>query len=144
MIDVNVMGLSICTREALKSMKQKGMDQGHIIHINSLAGHYDVVQPGFHMYSATKHAVTALTEGLRRELVDKGSKIRVTSISPGLVDTEILRRGTVDNVDADELYKKAPSLNPKDISDAVLYVLGTPPHVQIHELTIQPVGEVKL
>ncbi|XP_069683492.1 dehydrogenase/reductase SDR family member 11-like isoform X2 [Periplaneta americana] len=75
-LDLNVLALSICTKEALQSMKGRGLDDGHIVHINSIAGH------GFptrlFMYAASKHAVTALTEGLRRELVNQKSRIRVS------------------------------------------------------------------
>ncbi|XP_023714644.1 farnesol dehydrogenase-like [Cryptotermes secundus] len=131
MLDLNVLGLSVCTKEALQSMKERGVDDGHIIHINSVGGH---VPPRefYAMFSASKHAVTALTEGLRRELVNLKSKIRVTSLSPGLVRTEMPPEKFLDT---------CPSLNPEDIADGVLYVLGVPPHVQIHELTIIPVGQ---
>ncbi|PNF26475.1 Farnesol dehydrogenase [Cryptotermes secundus] len=131
MLDLNVLGLSVCTKEALQSMKERGVDDGHIIHINSVGGH---VPPRefYAMFSASKHAVTALTEGLRRELVNLKSKIRVTSLSPGLVRTEMPPEKFLDT---------CPSLNPEDIADGVLYVLGVPPHVQIHELSIIPVGQ---
>ncbi|XP_021929710.1 farnesol dehydrogenase-like [Zootermopsis nevadensis] len=124
MLDLNVLGLSVCTKEALQSMKERGVDDGHIIHINSLAGH---MPPGekYAIYYATKHAVTALTEGLRRELVKQNSKIRVTSLSPGLVKTEMPPQAFLD---------ACPYLNAEDIADGVLYVLGTPPHVQVLEL----------
>ncbi|XP_069683455.1 farnesol dehydrogenase-like [Periplaneta americana] len=131
MLDLNVLGLSMCTKEALQVMKEKGVDDGHIIHINSVAGH--MPSPGrFTMYFATKHAVTALTEGLRRELVQQKSKIRVTSVSPGLVKSEM---------PPEDFLKNYPYLNPEDIADAVLYALGVPPHVQVHELTVVPVGQ---
>ncbi|XP_069683512.1 farnesol dehydrogenase-like [Periplaneta americana] len=136
--DLNVLALSVCTKEALQSMKEKGVDDGHIIHINSVAGH-KVIHP-FGLYSSSKHAVTALTEGLRRELVNQKSKIRVTSISPGAVKTEIFEVSGL-SIDKMDEYKTMPYMESKDIADSVLYVLGTPPHVQIHELTIIPVGE---
>nr|CAD7260257.1 unnamed protein product [Timema shepardi] len=138
-LDVNVKGLSIFTREALKSMKERGVNDGHIIHINSIAGHY---LPGGHpvsMYHASKHAVTVLTEGLRRELVQLGSKTKVTSISPGVVATEFFN--IFDPETKKEFLGGNPVLQAKDIADAVIYTLGTPPHVQIHEITIKPVGE---
>ncbi|KAJ9585028.1 hypothetical protein L9F63_020638 [Diploptera punctata] len=130
-LDTNVIGLSICTKEALQIMKEKGVDDGQIIHINSVAGH---VPPGDAavIYFASKHAVTVLTEGLRRELIKQNSKIRVTSLSPGLVKTEMPPKQYLDTM---------PCLDAKDIADACLYILGTPPHVQIRELTIIPVGE---
>ncbi|PSN53616.1 Farnesol dehydrogenase [Blattella germanica] len=130
-LDLNVLGLSICTREALNVMKEKGVDDGHIVHINSILGHIPPPNERIAMYTASKHAVTALTEGLRRDLVNKKSKIRITSVSPGLVRTEMPTK---------ELLEKMTSLNPEDIANAVLYALGTPPHVQIHEMTVLPVG----
>lgn len=78
--DVNVIGLTICTQQALKLMKESGVDDGHIIHINSVAGHTipNIGNPVMNVYPASKHAVTALTESLRQELVFLKSKIRVT------------------------------------------------------------------
>lgn len=89
MLDVNVLGLSVVTREAVSLMQASGVDNGHVININSMSGHRVV---GLPMYSATKFAVTALTEGLRRELRDAESHIRTTSISPGKVETEFAYR----------------------------------------------------
>ncbi|XP_069685857.1 farnesol dehydrogenase-like [Periplaneta americana] len=128
--DLNVLGLSMCTKEALQLMKEKGVDDGHIVHINSICGHTPP-SPTSVMYYASKHAVTALTEGLRRELVNQKSKIRVTSVSPGLVKTDMPPK---------QCFETLPFLNPEDVSNSVLYVLGAPPHVQIHELIILPVG----
>jgi NADP+-dependent farnesol dehydrogenase len=130
-MDTNVIGLSVCTQQALKSMKERGVDDGHVIHINSIAGHLPPFE-GLRMYGASKHAVTVLTEGLRQELVKQKSNIRVTSISPGLVETKMPPQ---------EYLKKSPYLQPEDIAAGVLYVLGAPPHVQVHELTIIPVGQ---
>lgn len=77
LLDTNVLGLSIATREAIRGMKESGIADGHIIHVNSINGHYICDMPN-HMYYASKYAVTALTEALRRELVVLGSKIRIT------------------------------------------------------------------
>ncbi|KAJ3651582.1 hypothetical protein Zmor_017612 [Zophobas morio] len=76
-LDLNVMGLCVATREAIKSMKNHGVN-GHIIHINSYCGHVVPNFPGFNIYPASKHAVTALTETLRQELNRLQSKIKVT------------------------------------------------------------------
>lgn len=81
MLDTNVLGLCIATREALKSMKKNDINDGHVIHINSVAGHWVPFFDGISIYPASKHAVTALTETLRQELISKGSKIRVTVMS---------------------------------------------------------------
>lgn len=131
MLDVNVLGLSVCTKLAFQSMKERGVDDGHIIHINSMAGH--IPPPEYYaMYFATKHAVTALTEGLRKEILKLKSKIRVTSLSPGLVKTEMPPKEFLENL---------PALEPEDIADGVLYILGTPPNVQVLELSIIPNGQ---
>ncbi|XP_055623913.1 farnesol dehydrogenase-like [Toxorhynchites rutilus septentrionalis] len=131
-LNVNVIGLTLCSREALKSMKERSVD-GHIIHINSIAGHKVMNFPQMNMYAASKHAVTAITETMRNELREMKTRTKVTSISPGTVKTEI-----IPNLEESEGF---PMLQSEDIAAAVLYVLGTPPHVQVHELTIKPVGE---
>ncbi|XP_069685859.1 uncharacterized protein [Periplaneta americana] len=139
-LDLNVLALSVCTKEALQSMKERGVDDGHIIHINSVVGHTIPNLPlVVHMYCASKHAVTALTEGLRRELVQQKSKIRVTSVSPGMVETEFMA-ASGRPFDPKKVYGENPHLEAKDVSDAIMYALGVPPHVQIHEITIKPVG----
>ncbi|XP_049803630.1 farnesol dehydrogenase-like isoform X2 [Schistocerca nitens] len=89
-LDVNVLGLSICTREAVQDMLRRGVDDGFIIHISSIGGHLPPFASDGAMYSASKHAVRVLLEGLRKDLVARKSKIRVGCVSPGLVRTEIL------------------------------------------------------
>ncbi|XP_058838956.1 farnesol dehydrogenase-like [Topomyia yanbarensis] len=131
-LDTNVLGLTLCSREAFKSMKQRSV-AGHIVHINSIAGHKVLPFPHMNMYAASKYAVTAITETMRNELREMHSKVKVTSISPGVVKTEIVA-GLED-------HKDFPKLECEDIANAVLYVLGTPERVQIHELIIKPVGE---
>ena len=75
--DVNVLGLCIATREAVKIMKENNIN-GHIVHINSIAGHKLINIPGLNVYPGSKYAVTALTETLRQELNHLGLKIKVT------------------------------------------------------------------
>ncbi|KAK4881383.1 hypothetical protein RN001_004702 [Aquatica leii] len=132
--DTNVLGLCIATREAFKSMKKHNVS-GHIIHINSIVGHTVVYLPQSSVYPASKFAVTALTETLRQELNAIGSKIKVTSISPGYVDTEFRKASNL------ETTNELLSLKSEDVADAVLYALGTPSHVQVHEIIIKPIGE---
>ncbi|KAK5641174.1 hypothetical protein RI129_009721 [Pyrocoelia pectoralis] len=136
MLDTNVLGLCMATREAVMNMKENSVD-GHIVHINSLLGHVVANVPNFNIYIATKHAVTALTETLRQELVSVGSKIKISSVSPGVVDTEF----PLDSEHLIGLYKEIPSLAAEDVANAVIYVVSTPPHVQVHELIIKPIGE---
>ncbi|KAK7864258.1 hypothetical protein R5R35_009521 [Gryllus longicercus] len=137
-LDTNVLGLSMCTREAIQLMREKGVDDGHVVHIGSIAGHIYPVIPGAEIYGATKHAVRVLTEGLRKELVAAKSKIRVTEVSPGVVKTEFVDK--LKSRGGDDWWKK-PHLHPEDIADCVLYAINAPPHVQIHEIIVKPVGE---
>ncbi|EDW24245.1 GL24037 [Drosophila persimilis] len=136
-LDTNVLGVSWCTREAFLSLQRRNVNDGHVVIINSIVGHKIPTVPGFNfkMYAPSKHAVTALTEVLRQEFQQKKTETKITSISPGAVDTEII----------DEKIKEAmpdfPMLRAEDVADAVTYCIQTPPNVQIHELTIKPVGE---
>ncbi|XP_047247948.1 dehydrogenase/reductase SDR family member 11-like isoform X3 [Girardinichthys multiradiatus] len=130
MLDVNVLALSICSREAYQSMKERKIDDGHIMNLNS-----DV-----HFYTVTKYAVSALTEGLRQELREAKTHIRATSISPGMVETEFIYRLYSDNPEkAKAAYSRFKTLEAIDVANAVVYVLSAPPHVEIGELLFRPV-----
>lgn len=135
---VNVLALSICTREAVRDMRQRG-DDGHVIHLSSL-GAYRQNPAGTHngMYAATKFAVRALTEALRRELRELGSLIRVTAISPGLVKTEFAAHFHGDEEAGERTYRGRMVLQPEDIASLVCYVLACPPHVQVHDVLVRP------
>ncbi|XP_029963494.1 dehydrogenase/reductase SDR family member 11-like [Salarias fasciatus] len=142
MLDVNVLGLSICTREAYQSMKERNIDDGHIIQINSICGHIVIPSGDIHFYTATKFAVTALTEGLRQELHQTNSQIRATCISPGRVDTEFASRFYADTPEkAAAMSTEFKGLEAVDIVNAVVYVLGAPPHVQIGDIVMRPVRQ---
>ena len=135
-LDTNVVALSICAREGFNSMKAKGADDGYIINVGSIAGHVVAKQNhASHMYSGSKFAVKALTEGLRNEVRDAGTNIRVTHLSPGVVETEFRVRMQGAEA-AKQFYERLRCLQGKDIADAVVYVLSTPPHVQVTELII--------
>jgi NADP-dependent 3-hydroxy acid dehydrogenase YdfG len=143
MINVNILALSICAREALSLMASNHVDDGHIININSVVGHKIPPFPDGHFYSATKHMVTTLTEALYMELRAKNSNIRVTSVSPGMVQTEFFSRwqASSDGTPGPALPSFASQmrvLDAKDIADAIVYVLGAPAHVNVKELTIAP------
>lgn len=132
--DTNVLGLSIATREGVQNMKNN-RTEGHIIHINSLAGHIVADFPGINVYGASKYAVTALAETLRLDLNREKLPIKVTNISPGYVKTEFQ---TAAGFEGGVL--PLPPLYALDIAEAVIYALSTPPHVNIKELTLQAVG----
>ncbi|XP_072909634.1 dehydrogenase/reductase SDR family member 11a isoform X2 [Hemitrygon akajei] len=142
MIDVNVIAMAICTREAYQSMKERNVDDGHIININSVLGHVPHPTNLAHFYGVTKHAVTALTDGLRYELCDQSCSIRATSISPGLVKTEFADR-LLENTSftASELYGGMKILSGEDVSSAVIFALSAPPHLSVGEIIIRPVKQ---
>ncbi|XP_034404480.1 dehydrogenase/reductase SDR family member 11-like [Cyclopterus lumpus] len=143
MLDVNVLALCICTREAYQSMKERNVDDGHIININSMGGHRVVSNADAHFYISTKYAVTALTEGLRQELREANTHIRATCISPGIVETEFFLRLYNDNADkAADLFSKSKPLEAIDIANSVTYVLSAPPHVQIGDIQMRSVEQV--
>ncbi|KAJ8713053.1 hypothetical protein PYW08_008357 [Mythimna loreyi] len=133
-IDVNLTGMILCTRHAVASMKLHGID-GHIININSIAGHYIPWADNMNVYATTKHGVSAFTASLNNELAAFHNKIKTTSISPGLVSTPLASY-------VEQL--KMPALQPAELACAVLYVLSTPQHININELTITPVMEQRL
>ena len=134
-LDVNVIALSICTREAIKLMRTLGNDRGHIVHISSMSGHR---VPGSGMYSASKFAVRALTEGLRQELRADSSAIRISSISPGFVETEFAEKYSGSREQAQQVYGQFPVLQPQDIANAIGYVLSQPDYVQVHDILLRP------
>ncbi|XP_057657859.1 farnesol dehydrogenase-like [Diorhabda carinulata] len=136
-LDVNVLAPCITAREAIKQMKENKID-GHIININSIAGHKITQNFQLNLYGSTKHALTVLTEILRLELAQQGSKIKISSVSPGAVKTDMLAKAASSTSMSPNDFK---SLEPADVADAVLYALSTPATVNISELTIQVVGE---
>jgi NADP-dependent 3-hydroxy acid dehydrogenase YdfG len=136
MLEVNVLGLCVCTHHAVAQMRARG-DRGHVVHVSSMAAHR--VPPGSGMYSATKYAVRSLTEGLRQELRELGSSVRVTAVSPGFVETEfasVYNGG--DARAAAETYGRYKVLESEDVARAVLYVLSQPEWVQVHDVLMRP------
>jgi serine 3-dehydrogenase len=136
MIDTNIKGLLYVGRSVIPGMVER--KKGTVINIGSIAGHD--VYPGGNVYCATKHAVDALTKGMRMDLVD--TPIRVCTIDPGLVETEFSEvRFHGDKVRAKKTYQNMTPLTPDDIADAVLYAATRPAHVQIAELIIMPTAQ---
>jgi len=135
MLEVNVLALCVCTREAISDMRKRG-DNGYVIHISSMSGHR--VPNGSGMYSASKFAVRSLTEGLRQELRGVQSGIRVSAISPGFVETEFAERYTGSKELAAQTYSRFTVLQAQDIAEQALFLLKSPPHVQIHDILVRP------
>ena len=136
MFDSNVLGTMRMTRALLPKLESSG--QGHIVNITSIAGFE--VYPGGAGYTAAKHAVHALTETLRLELL--GKPIRVTEIAPGLVETEfsVVRFGG-DTARAKKPYEGMTPLTADDIADAIVWAVTRPPHVNIDTLIMRPLDQ---
>lgn len=138
MMELNVLSLCQCTNLAVKAMKKLNIQDGYIININSESGHMHPRSSKFHFYSATKHCVRALSETLRTELKSQLPLTRISSISPGVVETQFLAKMTGDPDARLPLFDKLRSLQPGDVVDLVLYLLSTPIHVQIHDILLRP------
>jgi NADP-dependent 3-hydroxy acid dehydrogenase YdfG len=136
MIDVNIKGLLYGVAAVLPVMQRQ--KQGHIINTASILG-FKVLAPGGTVYSATKFAVRAITEGLRIEL--KADNIRTTMISPGVVATELPEGSSVEATRQylRELYKIAIPV--ESIARAVAYAIEQPAEVDINEIVIRPTAQ---
>lgn len=136
MIDTNVKGLLYISHKISPRMVAKMA--GHIINLSSIAGHE--AYPNGAAYCASKHAVQAITKAMRIELLPFG--IKVSSISPGMVDTEFsIVRFKGDKEKAGNVYKGLTPLDAGDIADAVLFMVTRPKHVNIDELIIMPTDQ---
>jgi 3-hydroxy acid dehydrogenase/malonic semialdehyde reductase len=136
MIDINVKGLLYVSKEVIPVMTHR--NSGHIINIGSIAGK-EVYQNG-NVYCASKFAVDALTRGMRMDLNPFG--IKVTSINPGLVETEFsVVRFKGDETRAASVYKGIEPLRGNDIADIILYTLQAPAHVVLADITVFPTAQ---
>jgi NADP-dependent 3-hydroxy acid dehydrogenase YdfG len=133
MIDVNIKGVLYGIAAALPYMQQQ--KSGHFINVSSVAGHK--VRPGGTVYSATKHAVRVISEGLRQEV--KPYNIRTTIISPGAVDTELPNTIT-DPVVAENMRKfyDEYAIPPDSFAQAVAFAMNQPPNVDVNEILYRP------
>jgi NADP-dependent 3-hydroxy acid dehydrogenase YdfG len=122
MIDTNVLGAALSIRACLPHFRDR--NAGHVILTSSIAGRRAL--PGS-LYSATKHAVTAMGEALRQEVAD--TDIKVTLIEPGAVDTPFFESQPANHLEAD------------DVARAVLFALTQPPHVDVNEILVRPIHQ---
>jgi len=136
MIDTNIKGLLNITRLISPLMIAK--NQGQIINIGSIAG--KEVYPGGNVYCGTKHAVDAITKGMRIDMVQHN--IKVTSIDPGMVETEFsIVRFDGDKERAKKVYEGFTPLFANDIAEAVIFVATRPAHVNINDMIIMPTAQ---
>jgi NADP-dependent 3-hydroxy acid dehydrogenase YdfG len=137
MIDVNIKGVLYCTSAVIPYMLDK--KSGHIVNISSVAGR--IVFAGGSVYCATKHAITAFSEGLRKELSPEYN-IRVTCIEPGAVSTELLETITDESMSKFiEASKNMERLQSEDVANAILYAIQAPNHVNVNEVLLRPTAQ---
>ncbi len=136
MLDTNVKGLLYVSKQIIPFMIEN--KKGHIINIGSIAG--KEVYPKGNVYCASKHAVDALTKGMRMDLLEHG--IRVSQIAPGAVETEFsMVRLKGDQNAADKVYDGFEPLHAEDIAEVTFYVTTMPAHVNINDLLIMPTAQ---
>lgn len=135
MIDTNIKGLLAMTHEILPHLLKK--KSGHIVNLGSVAGHINY--PKGNVYCATKAAVHSLTECLRLDLL--GSGIRVTEVSPGMVETEFSLVRLGDEEKAKSVYQGMTPLSARDIAETIFWCLSRPAHVNIQEVVIYPTDQ---
>lgn len=136
MIDTNIKGLLYVSRAIVPLMVKR--NSGHIINLGSIAGHE--AYPKGSVYCATKHAVDAITQSLRMDLVE--TKIRVSSIDPGMVETNFsVIRFEGDTEKAKNVYKGLDPLTGKDIAETIVFMASRPPHVVIADVIIYPTNQ---
>lgn len=138
MIQTNINGLLYVTHTVLQGMLARNM--GHIINVSSVAGHDHY--PLGNIYSATKHAVRALSKSLRLDLL--GTKLRVSDIAPGAVNTEFSTVRWKDKKRADQFYEEFTALSAHDVAEAIVFCATRPPHVSIAEIVIYPTDQASV
>jgi serine 3-dehydrogenase len=136
MIDTNIKGLLYLTRYVVPGMVNRG--RGHVVNLGSIAGHQ--TYPGGNVYCGTKAAVRAISEGLKQDLL--GTPVRVTSVDPGMVETEFSEvRFRGDTERAERVYQGVTPLTPDDVADVIFFCVTRSPHVNINEVVLMPVDQ---
>jgi NADP-dependent 3-hydroxy acid dehydrogenase YdfG len=136
MIDTNVKGLLWVTRAVVKGMVERG--RGHVISLGSTAG--ELAYPGGNVYCGTKAAVNLINDGLRQDVM--GTPVRVTCISPGMVETEFSEvRFRGDKARASKIYQNITPLTADDVADAIVWAATRPAHVNIAHLLMTTIDQ---
>lgn len=140
LMDVNLMGAIYCCKEVYNIMKDLN-EECHIINVNSVLGHcipFNLAALTYNLYPSSKYGLRAATEVLRQELIEN-KKFRISSISPGLVKTDISH--SAGHPYADHIMGSKSILQVEDISRAIIFILESPQHVLISEMIVTPVGQ---
>jgi NADP-dependent 3-hydroxy acid dehydrogenase YdfG len=136
MIDTNVKGLLYVTRAVVPGMVERG--RGHVVNLGSIAG--EMTYPNGAVYCASKAAVRSINDGLREDVL--GTPIRVTSVDPGMVETDFsLVRFHGDAERAEEVYKGVKPLTAEDIAEVIVWTVKRPDHVNIARVVLTPVQQ---
>ena len=136
MIDTNIKGLLYVTRAVVPGMVVRG--RGHVVNMGSMAG--EIVYPNGAVYCGSKAAVHAINDGLREDVL--GTPVRVTSIDPGLVETEFSQvRFHGDAGRAAKVYQGLTPLTGEDIADAILWAVTRPAHVNIARISLSTIHQ---
>lgn len=135
MMDINVKGLLYVSKAIIPQMTER--ESGHIINIGSSAG--KEVYPKGNVYCASKHAVLAITEGMRIDLNPYG--IKVSAINPGLVETEFSEVRFKGDSKAEDVYKGYKALQAEDIAEIIYFAISRPAHVNIADLLVFPTAQ---
>jgi 3-hydroxy acid dehydrogenase / malonic semialdehyde reductase len=136
MIDTNVKGLLYVTRAVVPGMVERG--RGHVVNLGSTAG--ELPYPGGAVYCASKAAVKSINDGLKQDLL--GTPIRVSSVDPGMVETDFSRvRFRGDDDRAAKVYQNITPLTPEDVAETILFAVTRPAHVNILHMLMMPVGQ---
>lgn len=136
MLDTNVKGLLYVTRAVVPGMVERG--RGHVVNLGSTAG--EMTYPNGAVYCASKAAERAINDGLRQDVL--GTPIRVTTVDPGMVETDFsLVRFHGDVERAAKVYKGVTPLSPVDVADAIVWAVSRPPHVNIARILLTPVQQ---
>ena len=137
MIDINVKGLLYVTKAIVPGMIERG--SGHVVNIGSIAG--KEVYPNGNVYCASKHAVDAINNGMRLDLL--GTGVKVSQVCPGLVETEFsLVRFKGDSTRSDSVYQGFDPLTAKDIAELIEFIVTRPAHVNIADTLVLPSAQV--
>jgi NADP-dependent 3-hydroxy acid dehydrogenase YdfG len=136
MIDTNVKGVLWVTRPVVAGMVERG--RGHVVNLGSTA--QELAYPGGNVYCGTKAAVKLINDGLRQDLM--GTPVRVTSVDPGMVETEFSAvRFRGDTERAEKIYQNITPLTPDDVADAIVWAVTRPAHVNIAHVLMTTIDQ---